>query len=1036
MNFPMSCDAGLDDRKLSFQYVILPFLGLLTKTDITKCILKYVDTIFMLIYKNLDSFFHKKVMKMLETLVSRNSIVDNNVDVDKLFKTEQYSFIPPSLGIFFLIIVRLLTELLRRIKEASTNETMHNIVHYLKDLTAKYKRSLERPLISRDPLIDNLETRKYFFAILDNEMNIMIEMLNTEHISETSNVPDESSNDDEKRHDNDFENISKISIIPTEEEILCDQPPYLPSIFDERHSLPNGADKLLDRQFRLLREDILSNELENVLNRGGKYTYNKGANDNGDLQVYANIEFVNVGCDRWNGLFCTLKFIPTHNSTNIRKIREYWRNSKRLKPGNLVALLLPNPNSERDFNLYSIYFGVIMSRDEMTKDERIRIHINFNDLSIYPIALNEISKLRNSTTENNSKNSNEVKSYMVESTNIYYEAYRHVLMTLQTTKPSSLPFKQYLAPELDFCPESTHVNVNPPKYTKAPGFQFDLSALCDNKQNLTLNVANTHTYDDVAKKINAYSRLDESQAKAVISALTREIALIEGPPGTGKTVVGIEIMKVLLAENNRANIGPILTICFTNHALDQFLEHLLDKNITENIVRLGTRTKSEKVKNFMLGKVKPKNSDIPILFQKLENIEEEVQDIKTYYKSRIIWNDVSEYLKDTHRDFYNKFSNVTHIDLPSWVLGANIIEEIDEDSETEESSDEEFDDEEIDDEETDDEETDDEETDDKGFQDSNKEKNEESQNKFIKVQGRKMHEFEKWLIGEDIKKIEERKNHWLNNEETDSDDDEFINEELQFVKNYEKPNTDRSLNELLEDCSIWKMSKKERQKLHDYWRAKLDEERLLYLQTKHEGCRQELNDIYDEERRQILLNSDVIGMTTSGAAKLQNLIRYIDPKIIICEEAGEVLEAHILSALTPSTQHLILIGDHNQLQPSVSTYSLSMESQIGEYYQLDKSLFERFVDGNNAITIERTRLLIQRRMRNEISDLIRHTIYEVLIDGENTAKYPNICGAQHINVYFIDHNHPEDSFDMHEVKMVVEMVKCFLLKMDILNMKI
>ncbi|CAB4386709.1 unnamed protein product [Rhizophagus irregularis] len=248
-----------------------------------------------------------------------------------------------------------------------------------------------------------------------------------------------------------------------------------------------------------------------------------------------------------------------------------------------------------------------------------------------------------------------------------------------------------------------------------------------------------------------------------------------------------------------------------------------------------------------------------------------------------------------------------------------------------------------------------------------------------------MHEFKKWLIGKDIRKIEERKDHWLNNEETDSDDDEIINEELQFVKNYEKPHSDRSLNELLEDCSIWKMSKKEKQKLHDYWHAELDKEILLNLQTVHEGRRQELNDIYDEA------------------------------------QADEVLEAHILSVLTPSAQHLILIGDHNQLRPSVSTYSLSMESQIGEYYQLDKSLFGRFVDGNNAITIERTRLLIQRCMRNEISDLIRHIIYEALIDGENTAKYPNICGAQHINVYFIDHNHPEDSFDMHEVKMVVEM---------------
>ncbi|CAB4388125.1 hypothetical protein RhiirA5_482478 [Rhizophagus irregularis] len=111
-----------------------------------------------------------------------------------------------------------------------------------------------------------------------------------------------------------------------------------------------------------------------------------------------------------------------------------------------------------------------------------------------------------------------------------------------------------------------------------------------------------------------------------------------------------------------------------------------------------------------------------------------------------------------------------------------------------------------------------------------------------------------------------------------------------------------------------------------------------------------------------------------------------------------------------------------------------MESQIGENYQLDKSLFERFVDGNIAITIERTRLLTQRRMRNETSELITRTIYEDLVDGENTAKYPNICGAQH-NVYFIDHNHPEDSFgdsgtqshvNMHEVKMVVEIVKYFV----------
>jgi hypothetical protein len=346
----------------------------------------------------------------------------------------------------------------------------------------------------------------------------------------------------------------------------------------------------------------------------------------------------------------------------------------------------------------------------------------------------------------------------------------------------------------------------------------------------------------------------------------------------------------------------------------------------------------------------------------------------------------------------------------------NIIEEIDEDSETDQDISEE-------------------ETDDEDFQDDNhEEETEELQNEFQTIQQRrKISTFDKWLIGEDIRMINERKE-WLNDEEMDSDDEEFIDEELHFVKNYEKPNTDRSLNELLDNRSIWEMSKKERQKLHDYWRAKLDEVKLSSLQKEHEKYRQEKNDIYDEASRQILLNCDVIGMTTSGAAKFQNLIKYIDPKIIICEEAGEVLEAHILTALTPSTQHLILIGDHNQLRPSIATYSLSMESQEGEYYQLDKSLFERLVDGNNAITIEKTRLLTQRRMRNEISELIRRTIYKDLEDGKNTTKYPNIRGAQH-NVYFIDHEYPEDNFgdsatqshvNMYEVKMVVEMVKYFI----------
>jgi superfamily I DNA and/or RNA helicase len=66
--------------------------------------------------------------------------------------------------------------------------------------------------------------------------------------------------------------------------------------------------------------------------------------------------------------------------------------------------------------------------------------------------------------------------------------------------------------------------------------------------------------------------------------------------------------------------------------------------------------------------------------------------------------------------------------------------------------------------------------------------------------------------------------------------------------------------------------------------------------------------------------------------------------VIVCEEAGEVLESHILAALTPGTQQLILIGDHKQLLPKLSEYSLSIDSGSG--YNLDVSLFERLVNEN------------------------------------------------------------------------------------------
>jgi len=99
------------------------------------------------------------------------------------------------------------------------------------------------------------------------------------------------------------------------------------------------------------------------------------------------------------------------------------------------------------------------------------------------------------------------------------------------------------------------------------------------------------------------------------------------------------------------------------------------------------------------------------------------------------------------------------------------------------------------------------------------------------------------------------------------------------------------------------------------------------------------------------------------------VLRRIGPRIVVVEEAAEVLEAHVVTTLSGQCQHLILIGDHQQLRPSPNVYELA------ENYNLKYSLFERLV--NNELdheTLER-----QHRMRPQIANFLR-LIYPGLID--------------------------------------------------------
>lgn len=109
---------------------------------------------------------------------------------------------------------------------------------------------------------------------------------------------------------------------------------------------------------------------------------------------------------------------------------------------------------------------------------------------------------------------------------------------------------------------------------------------------------------------NEELNFNESQYEAYKMALTHEFAVIQGPPGTGKTYVGVKIAKTLLNMSIKSETSCLLlVVCYTNHALDQFLEALLP--ITKSIVRIGGQSRNETLEEYNLSVLRKQKSARP-----------------------------------------------------------------------------------------------------------------------------------------------------------------------------------------------------------------------------------------------------------------------------------------------------------------------------------------------------------------------------------------------------------------------------------------
>jgi len=451
------------------------------------------------------------------------------------------------------------------------------------------------------------------------------------------------------------------------------------------------------------------------------------------------------------------------------------------------------------------------------------------------------------------------------------------------------------------------------------------------------------------------------------------------------------------------NCGPILCICYTNHALDQFLEHLLEKGV-ENIVRIGARSKSEALADYnlatlMASREKPfqVRQTLREAFEQGDIVSEEIEEMENAFRSpKLAWEYLSMHLGILYPEHLDQLEYGYETSL--YQHGLDVQEQL-------EDADDDDDDDDAD-----------------GDDDDDNEEDEDDEGYETVLHGRRtknLSNYEQWIRCADIRQ-KERYNASITTKKPQSKKKNMYavlnddwNRPAAQPRLLPVPTTNRPLDVLHEE-SVWDMSEVERRRLQESWKPAVQAlmmDRMEILLNRAKDVQNSKNQAFDEIRRTIVRGASVIGMTTNGAAKMQDLIANVAPKIIICEEAGEVLECHIISALTPSTQHLILIGDHLQLRPQIETYNLSSDSRIGAHYNLDRSLFERLVTSQtNRLPL--SHMITQRRMRPEISSLIRTTLYPNLEDGGNALLHPDVSGMAE-NLYFMDHSHPEDAKDQY-----------------------
>ena len=729
--------------------------------------------------------------------------------------------------------------------------------------------------------------------------------------------------------------------------------------------------------FQSLNKSINEMDKKELYNLSKKYS---------DLYFYLNGQIIFVEINR-DGVILTIDFC----APSPRRIKF----TKRMITNSLIIL---TDNNYENYLLTTVFYNPYVDK-KLNENRNNKKKLKIPKYPYYRVQLS----LVNINPESFMFLVQNRKNLQIFESKAYFESYIHVLKRLKEINIADLPFKEEL------------IDAN-----------FNRLIMRKINPNLTYRYNGLTIYPYEGRYPPEFaSLLDESQLNAVHKCLHYKIALIQGPPGTGKTHVGT-IIANLIFQNLPAN-SQILVVCFTNHALDSFIENIL--KYTDNVVRIGGRCKNEIVKEKALNNRKKFSdrtyrgivNDLDMRGENMKTITSLIdfrkkvsEDIVRRRFSELynkIINDFFELVngaipanwklnlslyanRDIHRQIYIFWNNIDKNNSPREII-LTLLDQFN--------------------------------IKDKVYDYLSKKilENFEGYNKDNIVLLRYLNNYNfNELANNNINENN------LQEEEEEEDDEEELAQNLDrldldyYLNELDKKENAINENEIVEEyfdendndlkklvplnnekfnyllnCEVncFRFGPKVIKLIIDYMKNEL----LLDDLNKNNNDLIQFNNLLTRKQEFSLMSDaeaiksyKIVAMTTTGCAKYSTILEQNNFETIIIEEAAEVLESHVLSLLTKNTKQLILIGDHKQLKPK--PYNFELESK----YNFSVSMFERLI--NNKIPY--APLKFQRRMKPKFADFVR-IIYgdKEYIDYKDVFNKEDVKGMES-DMYFITHN--------------------------------